>query len=152
MPSVMISPHWSARGIACRYHSRQGPDLSPATNSTELRHGSNAKDPHLGRPVRSSLRLWIDDPLIRSTSGRPQVRPTLSERLDRVQRLPVTVGIASCQLVEPPVDLIGEAYLSHAASRTESSQGYTPRPGRPRCDTGTATNPQATTNKSAQRS
>jgi hypothetical protein len=45
-----ISSTCSARGIACRYHCRELPDLSPATSRIAERHGSKAKE------TRSSLR------------------------------------------------------------------------------------------------
>jgi hypothetical protein len=50
-----------------------------ATNSTELRHGSNPNKIRISvaptEPGRSSFMLRIDDPLIRSTGGQPRLGP-----------------------------------------------------------------------------
>jgi len=45
-----------------------------------------------------------------------QIRTTLRESFDRVDRLPVTVRVLDRQLIEPAIDIVGQVDLSHAAS------------------------------------
>src|SRR2546423_723453 len=101
--------------MAWRYQPDQLLALSPATSRITLRQGSKTnKTPTSVEPAdpgRSSLRLWMAEPLIRSTNGWPRFRADLGQRLDRIDDLTVAAIVDRCQVVEPSVDLVSKEDL-----------------------------------------
>lgn len=97
------------------YQPRQLPDLSPATNNTARRIGSNAKrmrtslDP--AEPGRSSFMFWCIEDLIRSTKGLPKAGTIHSQLVDRVLYQVRSIRVVLGEVVEPVGDLLHEQDL-----------------------------------------
>jgi hypothetical protein len=111
--------------MAWQYQPDQLLALSPATRRIALRHGSKTNKIRTSvepaDPGESSLRLWMAEPLIRSTNGWPRFGPTSASALIAYD-LSVAAVVDRCQVVEPSVDLVSEEDLPrHPVARYAKS-------------------------------
>src|SRR5207247_5622295 len=88
------------------------PDLSPATRRIAERHGSKTSRMRTSlvplEPGRSSFKFLIFEPVIVSTSGRPERGPGAAERVDGVVHQVGGLCISGLEVVQPCGDLAGE--------------------------------------------